>query len=432
MASDLTALQDERYVINFCVECPEYLPQLHAELQSDDFDDPAARSAYDATRRLVERGIEVSPLTLRSELGNDLQSWNAIIAASTAGMVSSELAPMMALIAEQSRKRHTVKTLRRAMEAALDGEGQDHILAVLSAIGQRSRAEHTSLLDALDAFTRQHLDTERRGWIRETWLTKLNDIIREGFGPGEMILIAARPAMGKTAFAMQLVEHIARRYGRVGVVSLEMSKEQLAGRIVTQRLQVNTLALQAHHLDAAKRDLAELLVDFWDSPMPLSRLCNVLMAHKAKHPETAAYIIDYGGLIEPDAVDQRRNRTEQLEILTRRLKMLARRLGVPLFVLQQLNREAAANNRPSLRDLRGSGSWEQDADTVIFLHRPGYYDGAAPQDIAEIIVAKNRDGWDGVEQVRFERSTASFLNDGQEWAPPVAPSDYYDAEEIPF
>lgn len=431
MFNEVVAEQHERMLLNFVTHLPEYLPALHAELQGEDFSDPVAREAFDATHRLVSRGIDVTLLSLRQELATNPAAFGAILAADTTGMVYSEFAPAVALVAEQSRRRHTLKVLRVATSVAMDGGTEAEVFSALSGLGSRSKLDEVTMKAALAQFTATHLDTERRGWIAKSCWAELDEIVVEGFGPGELILIGGRPGMGKTAAATQLIHHIAVHYGDVGVVSLEMSAPELAGRIASQRLQVNIRALTAAQLHAAASELDGLGIKFYDKPMTLSQLNNLAMAFKARHPKMAAFFIDYGGLVLPDAEDRRKPRIEQLEILTRTLKVLAKRLGVPLFALQQLSRDGA-NRRPTLTDLRGSGSWEQDADTVILLHRAGYYDGALPQDDAEIIVAKNRDGWDGVTTVRWERSTASFLSNSNTWAPPIAPDLYSNEMDVPF
>lgn len=271
-----------------------------------------------------------------------------------------------------------------------------------------------SVFDLLDKRARGETDGIPTGY---------NDLdsLMGGMHPSELIILAARPSMGKTALAMNIADYVAvEKKLPVLVVSLEMSKTELAQRLICARGRVDSHKLKGGFLDQKDHErinraadaLAESTFLIDDTPgCTLSQIAAV--ARRLKRQEgLALLVIDYLGLIEPD--DPKDPRQEQVAKMARRLKGLARELKIPILCLAQLNRQAeqTRDNRPRLSNLRDSGAIEQDADVVLFVHReerfhsPEVAEEKGLTNKAEIIVAKQRNGPIGdVELLWFGKFT---------------------------
>jgi replicative DNA helicase len=238
-----------------------------------------------------------------------------------------------------------------------------------------------------------------------------------GFQPSELVILAARPSMGKTAFVLNIAEAAADRC-QAGVVifSLEQSKHELAERFLCIRGRMDMHKLRKGDLSEDERDLllrvsselSELPVFVDDQPgRSMSQIAAICRRLKRKQ-NIRLVIIDYLQLIEPE--DKRAPREQQIAQITRRLKFLAKELQVPVMALAQLNRgvELREDKRPKLADLRESGAIEQDADIVMFLHRPEMYDPEDRPGEAEVIVAKHRNGPTGIIRLGFKKQFMQF------------------------
>lgn len=238
------------------------------------------------------------------------------------------------------------------------------------------------------------------------------DAILGGLNKSDLIIIAARPAMGKTSFALNIAANCAAKTGKqVAIFSLEMSKEQLVSRMLSSEAMVDSHNLQMGTLSTEEwvrlASAAEMLSQ---TQIYLDDHSNATVADmKAKLrrlPDLGLVVIDYLQLMSTGG-RRNDNRVQEVSEITRNLKIMAKELNVPVITLSQLGRgpDSRTEHRPMLSDLRESGSIEQDADSVLFLYRDAYYtkEEAADQNLAECIVSKNRHGatdtvllhWDG-------------------------------------
>ena len=255
----------------------------------------------------------------------------------------------------------------------------------------------------------------------ETGFFELDEMMN-GLQNGEMIIIAARPSMGKTAFAMNVIEHVsADSMLPCAVFSLEMSKQQLAQRMLCSRGQIDAHKLrkgmlQAHeyaHLANVDGELAKAPIWVDDSPgltpLDLRAKCRRL---KLQH-DIKAVMVDYMQLMDNPGPESRQ---QQISEISRGIKAVAREISVPVMALSQLNRasEGRDGHRPRMSDLRESGSIEQDADVIMLLHREDYYRMSEPDfqpdNIAEVIIAKQRNGPTGTVKLTFMNKTTRFEN----------------------
>ena len=250
------------------------------------------------------------------------------------------------------------------------------------------------------------------------------DNLTGGLHDSELVVLAARPSMGKTAFAMNIAEHASMQQQRpVLFVSLEMSSIELADRLLCSVAEVDSQRLRNGTISKGDRKrLVETANKISDSPLfvddsPSRSVTEIAAASrriKRREKDLGLVVVDYLQLIEPD--DPRDPRQEQVAKMARRLKGLARELKIPILCLAQLNRQAevAKENRPRLSHLRESGAIEQDADVVMFVHREEYF--RAPDDrdevagLAEIIVAKQRNGPTGEVKLVWRKEFTRFAD----------------------
>ncbi|MDO5149642.1 MAG: replicative DNA helicase [Oscillospiraceae bacterium] len=243
------------------------------------------------------------------------------------------------------------------------------------------------------------------------------DTITTGLNRSDLILLAARPGMGKTSFAMNIASSVARRTEKdVAVFSLEMSKEQLATRLLSTEALVDSNKLRSGRLE--KDDWLRLASS-------ADRLCHLNMyiddtaaitvqqmkAKLRRVKNLGLVVIDYLQLMTTTLKTD--NRVAIISEITRQLKIMAKELDVPIILLSQLSRgpEARTDKRPMLSDLRESGSIEQDADIVMFLYRDAYYNKDCPTpNISECIVAKNRHGETGTVEMVWDGQFTRFAN----------------------
>ncbi len=246
------------------------------------------------------------------------------------------------------------------------------------------------------------------------------DAMTSGFQRSDLIIVAGRPSMGKTAFCLNLAHNIAASYKLpVAIFSLEMSNEQLTQRLLASEAQIESSYLRTGRLSQTQWEpLTRAIGILSDMPIYIDDTPNITVTQMRSQArrlqaevgtELGLIVIDYLQLME-GAGD---NRVQELSKITRQLKGLARELSVPVIALSQLSRgvEARTNKRPMLSDLRESGSIEQDADLVIMLYRDEYYSPDTPdRGIAEVIIAKHRNGPTGTAKLLFNPQFTKFQN----------------------
>ncbi len=252
------------------------------------------------------------------------------------------------------------------------------------------------------------------------------DQLTSGFQPADMVVLAARPGMGKTAFVLSLARNTAVEFGKgVAVFSLEMSAAQLVNRLISSEAELAQDKLkkgnledhewQQLHAKIKKLSDAPLFID--DTPalsiFELRAKCRRL---KSQY-DIQMVIIDYLQLMTSGSNDG--NREQEISTISRSIKSIAKELGVPIIALSQLSRAVetrGGEKRPMLSDLRESGAIEQDADMVMFIYRPAYYgitedeDGLPTDDMAELILAKHRNGSLDTVKLKFQGNLAKFSN----------------------
>ncbi len=257
------------------------------------------------------------------------------------------------------------------------------------------------------------------------------DAMTTGFQPGNFVIIAARPGMGKSSFALNMAVAAAREEGEpIAFFSLEMSNSELIQRLICAEARISMNDMRRGNIKTHQwEDISRAMGTLNDLPIYLDDLGALTVTDVRSRCRRlkstvglAAIFIDYLQLLRPGVLTRNTNRNEELSEICRSLKITAKDLGVPIVALAQLNRgvEIRSEKRPMLADLRDSGSLEQEADVVAFLYRDGYYNAEAPEpDLTEFIIAKHRNGPTGSVKLRFQREYTLFLPYGDEAHFPV-------------
>lgn len=244
------------------------------------------------------------------------------------------------------------------------------------------------------------------------------DKITAGFQNAEMIIIAARPSVGKTAFALNIAQNAAIRHKiPVAIFSLEMSKEQLAQRLLCSESEIDAQRLKTASLsDAGWKRLTRSLGKLSEAPIFIddsASISTMEMRAKARRLKIdqglGLLIIDYMQLMQ--AKNNMENRVQEMSDISRSIKTLARELDIPVIAISQLSRaiEQRQDRMPRLSDLRESGEIEQTADVVLFIHREDYYNPSSDKgNIAEVIIAKQRNGPTGTIELVFRKEFTKF------------------------
>ncbi|MGB6984358.1 MAG: replicative DNA helicase [Candidatus Aquilonibacter sp.] len=305
------------------------------------------------------------------------------------------------------------------VDAALDRSEQ-----MVYSIGERTMNGAFTAVNSLmkDAF--EHIDRLFHARGDRTGVTSgFRDIdnMTTGFQPGNFVIVAARPGMGKTSFALNAAVAAARESKEpVAFFSLEMSNNELIQRLICSEAQLSMHDLrrgniknhQWEDISRAMGSLNELPIFLDDTGgLSVTEVRSRCRRLKSTHGLSAVFL-DYLQLLRPGVLQKNANRNEELSEICRTVKVTAKDLGVPIIALAQLNRGVETRNdkRPMLADLRDSGSLEQEADMVAFLFRDGYYNPEGPEpDKTEFIIAKHRNGPTGVVNLRFQKEYTLFV-----------------------
>jgi replicative DNA helicase len=431
-------LDAERAVLGaMLLEGREGLPRVIEILRPPDFYTEAHRAMYDTMLRLFDRAEPVDLITLSEELRrtDQLEFVGGPVALALLveqASIAAHLVSYASIVRDMAVLRELIQTSTQIITQAFDAK--EDVQTVVDDAERRifSLAERRLEGSALpvgrilkDTF--EHIERlyERKEHVTgvATGFEKL-DLETSGFQPSDFIIIAGRPSMGKTAFALNIAQYVGVHLRqKVLVLSLEMSAQQLVQRMLCSEAKVDSQSVRTgyltsadwHRLTAAAGRLAEASIFIDDSPgLTVLEARAKARRLKAEHGLDLV-IIDYLQLMRGRAGQE--NRQQEISEISRSLKALAKELNVPVVALSQLSRavEARAQRdfRPQLSDLRESGALEQDSDLILFLYRSKVYkDDIAPEEekIAEIIIGKQRNGPTGTIKLVFLPEYARFEN----------------------
>jgi replicative DNA helicase len=395
----------------------------------------AHRRIFDRMVALSERSQPIDLVTLKEELERagelDEVGGPAYIAALLDGVPRTTNVEYYArIVKEKSTLRHLIysanKILANAYEADQDA---DLILdeaesAIFSVADDRIKSGFIPMRDLVkDSFPKIELLFEHKSFITgiSTGFANIDKMTR-GFQRGDLIIVAARPSMGKTSLVLNIAQHVATNNQVAGFFSLEMSKEQLFMRMLASEAKIDNYRLMSGQIGQKEYgNITHALETLSDANLYIDDTAGagvLEMRAKARRLQAEKGLdllaVDYIQLMTGRGRFE--NRTLELASISRSLKGLAKELNVPIVVLSQLSRapEARSDKRPQLADLRESGALEQDADVVILIFREEMYkqstEPAETDGIAELIVAKQRNGPTGIVKLAFLRQQTRFAN----------------------
>lgn len=423
-------LEAEQYVLGSIIFDNNCMADIVSSLKSDEFYFERNRLIYSAMLDISNRAEPIDFITLKSQLGMNFDVVGGI----------EYLSKIRLMVSTTSNLKYHIKiikdkaVLRKLINAGNDiasisFEQKDDISVVLgiaeSKIYDILQNKTTNDLTHIKEVLAENLANLEEMFQNKSKITgvpsgfKQLDTKTTGFQPSDLILIAARPAMGKTSFALNIATNAAMHANvPVAIFSLEMSKEQLTNRILCSEALISNEKMklaEVDHEDMAK--LASTINELSQAPIYIDDTAGITVSEiKAKcrrlklKGQLGLVVIDYLQLIQGNSKESRQNEVGEN---SRLLKIMAKELNVPVICLSQLSRapEQRTDHRPMLSDLRDSGSIEQDADMVMFLYREDYYNQETEKkNVSECIIAKFRNGSVGTIELGWRGEYTRFMN----------------------
>lgn len=403
-------------------------------LKAEDFYREDNKLIFEAVLNLYNRAQPVDIITLKTEL----QSMKQLEAVGGLEYIAqlpdkvpttANVEQYIKIVEEKSALRALIKTANDLINLGYDQTQEvEDILdtaekRIFDVIQNRNQKGYSAIKDILvDSFTeleqlynqKQHITGTPTGFADLDYITA-------GLHPSDLVIVAARPAMGKSAFALNIATNAAvRANAGVAIFSLEMSKEQMTNRILCSEAMVDSNKVRTGKIEdedwtklaeaSGALSTSQIFID--DTPgisvMEIRAKCRKLKLEK----NIGLVVIDYIQLVQGSS-KKNSSREQEISEISRSLKILAKEIGVPVIALSQLSRsvEQRPDHRPMLSDLRESGAIEQDADIVMFLYRDDYYnEDSEKKNIAEVILAKHRAGSTGTVELAWLGSYTKFAN----------------------
>lgn len=404
-------------------------------LKEEDFYREDNKTIYEAILNLYNRSEPIDIITLKAELTSmgmfdKIGGLEYIVGLPEKVPTTANVEKYISIVKEKSELRRLIKAANEIIEQGYDPtENIDDIMnsaekKIFNIMQDKDQKSYSPIKDVLiDAFTeleqlynqKQHITGVPTGFIDLDYKTA-------GLHNSDLILIAARPAMGKSAFALNIATNAALKAKVPAVLfSLEMSKEQMVNRILCSEAMVDSNKVRTGKIDDddwikladTMGDLSEAPIYIDDTPgisiNEIRAKCRKLKLEK----NIGLVVIDYLQLVQGSSKRAQGSREQEISEISRSLKILAKEINVPVIALSQLSRapEQRPDHRPMLSDLRESGAIEQDADIVMFLYRDDYYnEDSEDKRLAEVIVAKHRAGSTGTVKLVWLGNYTKFAN----------------------
>lgn len=432
-------LEAEKSLLGALLLSDSAFPNVLEQVKTEDFYDPRHADIFKGMTALYEHHRPIDLMTLSAELKKQKtlkKIGGTPYLTDLTGVVptASHVEAYADIVAAAALRRRLIKAGSDIASAAYDGSVQIEDLVgaaeknLFEVSDKTIKSDYTALADLLiEAYEDIEELHNNKGALRGL-KTGFRDLDKKtaGLQKGDLIIVGARPAMGKTTFAQNLAINVASQNGNnQGVLffSLEMSKGEIVKRMISDVSGVDNWKIRTGNVEDddftaigdAMGDMSEIPLYFDDSSaMTILELRN--KARRAAHDHNISLIvIDYLQLLQ-GSDRYAGNRVQEVTEISRGLKTLARELEIPVVALAQLSRSVTGRDdpRPVLSDLRESGSIEQDADLVMFLHRPDYYkendDNYEPTNITELILAKHRHGPVGKVELYFRKELLRFMS----------------------
>ncbi|MHB8779951.1 MAG: replicative DNA helicase [Candidatus Geothermincolia bacterium] len=427
------SLEAEQCVLGSIIISKEALADVTDVLRGDDFYKDAHRKLYEVLSELFSEGEPVDPVTLAERLRQRgilesigdrpyLHSLVGSVPTPANALYYSEIVQRLAGLRRLIDAASRIAALGYGMPESLD-EALDEAESMIFAVAQKRSSE--LFVPIKDLLGETFLEIERL-YEQGAGITGLPtgfhdlDNLTAGLQPSDLIIIAARPSVGKTSLALNIAEHIAMEEKKaVAIFSLEMSRKEVVQRMLCSQARVDGQSLRTGRLkDADWPKLSQAVGRLAEAPIYIDDNAAIgIMEMRSKIRRLAArvplsmVIIDYIQLMNFEKRSE--NRQQEISAISRSLKVIGREFGIPVIALSQLSRESEKrqNHRPILSDLRESGAIEQDADLIIFIYRDELYNPESEdKGKAELIVAKHRNGRTDTIPLSFLSNYAKFAS----------------------
>ncbi len=439
MAKEHKSIEIEKAVLGLLISNNKLAAQHIGYLQPEEFFEQKNQLVFKAIKSLVEKDVKLEIAALKNELETS-GDWEKIGADVYIGeliqssALESNLTKFMMVISDKAHLRY-VKQVVNSLATDLTKSDADaneliekvetEILASTRNNGIREFEHSREIIKK----TIEQIQMRMQGGIVSGIATEWDDFnsITSGFQKGDLVILAARPSMGKTAFALNIAQTAARE-NTVAFFSLEMPKEQLLARVLSSTSYVDGYKFKNKSLtkqdwiklNQAEEQISEMNLFIDDTPsLTLAELMWKAKKLNQQHP-LDMILIDYMQLISGPKGSNGDNRQAEVSAISRGLKQLARELNIPVIALSQLSRrvEQREDKRPLMSDIRESGAIEQDADLIMFLYRDAYYNPPKDVDlqeelkyqITEVLISKHRNGATGKIELVFDPSIGLFQN----------------------
>ena len=427
------SLEAERAVLGGLMLDPERVLPVAERLSPDDFYRAAHARLFKLMVEMTERGeptemVAVVERIVSTTAAEEFGGLSYVSSLPDSVPSTENLEYYATVVRDRALRRKLIFGAQDIAERVYSGEDELPELldfaesTVFTITQERSNQDWASLGQLVDKeYQRIKVLSDRKGDVTGTTTGYVDlDRMLAGMQRSDLIVLAARPAMGKTALALNIAQNASRAGHAVGVYSLEMSRGQLATRLLCAEARVSMSKVRTGMLSReddwprlrdAHAALSEMPIFIDDTPaLTATQVRSKARRLKAEHPNLAVLIVDYIGLM---GGDPKISREQQVSASSRGLKALAKELDVTVIGLSQLNRgvEQRPDKRPLLSDLRDSGAIEQDADIIMFIYRDEYYNKESmDKNIAEVIIAKQRNGPTGTVRLFFEGEFTRFEN----------------------
>lgn len=429
-------LEAEQSLLGAMLQSRSAISDTSEMIRADDFLRPAHQRIYEAIMELYGRGHGVDPVTvyglldtkgLAGRVGGALYLHEMVAMCPT----TVNATYYADIVTEKARLRRLAESGERAIQRARNpsGASSEELIAdaqaELAAITVRSRAEDFQPIGQIMPGAVDEIEAiAGRGGKLTGVPTGIADLdqLTNGLHPGQMIVVAARPAVGKSVLGMDFLRSAALRHGIPSIMfNLEMNRNELTRRLLSAEARIPLHHIQTGMLsDDDWTKLARTMAEVSEAPLFIDDSPNMLMGQieakceRMKDQHGLGFVvIDYLQLMKGPNPNRSESRQNDVSEISRSIKLLAKKFEVPVVAISQLNRgpEQRQDGRPQLSDLRESGSIEQDADMVILLHRPDYKEREHPRaGEADIIVAKHRNGPTTTLTVAFQGHYSRFVD----------------------
>ncbi len=416
------SLEAEQSVLGAILIDPACISEVVSHLKQKHFYVPQHKEIYEAILEMFNIGIEIDVITLLDKLKSrgvydDASGKEYLFKLAEVVPTSKNVSRYIEIVFEKSILRDLIEASAKIEDMCYSsaGKGSDILDNAAQMIYDITKDRDTKGFTTLSQAVLTTLDKLHKlsGDQRDNYIgipTFYSDVDRliVGFNNSDLVLLAARPGMGKTSFALNIAQNVASKTGKtVAVFSLEMSTEQLAERMLSSEAFVDSQKIRRGDLDesdweklaSAAGVLGATKILFDDSS---DITVSEMKAKLRRVPNLGLVVIDYLQLMSSGKRSD--NRVNEVSEISRSLKIMAKDLNVPIITLSQLSRgpESRSDKRPMLSDLRESGAIEQDADLVMFLYRDDYYDKESEKrNICECIISKNRHGETGTVELQW-------------------------------